>query len=92
MLNHARYHFHAADGVANQDAHGEELPDLQAAEDVALDVLAELLPMKRRDFWAHKVFSVPVKDEESRLVAVLTATATVDPTGRPDVPPERQAP
>ena len=84
-----RYHFHAADGVAIQDAQGEELPDLQAAKDVALDVLAELLPMKRRDFWAHKVFSVSVRDEGGRLIAVLTTTATIDPTGRPDVPPER---
>lgn len=83
-----RYHFHAADGVAIQDLHGEELPDLQAAKDVALDVMAEMLPMKRRDFWAHKVFSVSVKDDQGRLVAVLTTTATVDPTDQPEVPPE----
>jgi len=53
-----RYYFHAADGVAIRDEEGEELPGLQAAKDVALDVLTEMLPLKRRDFWAHKLFSV----------------------------------
>jgi hypothetical protein len=34
------------------------------------------------------MFSVSVKDETGRLVAVLTTIATVDPVPQPDIPPE----
>lgn len=83
-----RYYFHAADGVQFRDAEGEELPDLDAAKDVALQVLTEMLPLKRDDFWNTKKFSVSVKDQTGRLVAVLTTIATVDPAPEADAPPE----
>lgn len=83
-----RYHFHAADGAPLRDAEGEDLPSLEHAKTVAVDVMAELLPMKRDAFWKTKMLSVSVKDESGRLVAVLTTTATVDPIGRPETPPE----
>jgi hypothetical protein len=83
-----RYFFHAADGSAFRDEDGEILPDLEAAKDVALDVLTEMLPGKRDEFWDAKKFSVAVKDDTGRLVAVLTTTAVVDPTARGDAPPE----
>ena len=83
-----RYHFHAADGATLRDAEGEDLPTLEDAKTVAVDVLAELLPMKREAFWKTKMLSVSVKDETGRLVAVLTTTATVDPIARPEAPPE----
>lgn len=83
-----RYHFHAADGSELRDADGEELPGLDAAKAVALEVMTELLSMKREDFWRRKMLSVSVKDETGRLVAVINATATVDPVARGDTPPE----
>lgn len=83
-----RYHFHAADGATLRDAEGEDLPDLEAAKGVALDLMADLLPMKRDSFWRRKMLSVSVKDESGRLVAVITTTATVDPVARPEAPPE----
>lgn len=83
-----RYHFHTADGATLGDAEGEELPTLEEAKTVALDVMAELLPMKRDAFWKTKRLTVSVKDETGRLVAVLTTTATVDPLRRPEAPPE----
>lgn len=83
-----RYHFHAADGATLRDSDGEELPDIDAAKAVALDVMAALLPMKRHEFWRRKMLSVSVKDETGRLVAVITATATVDPVAQADVAPE----
>jgi hypothetical protein len=83
-----RYYFHAADGSAFRDADGEELPSLEAAKTIALEVLTEVLPLKSAEFWDAKKFSVAVKDDAGRLVAVLTTTATVDPTSRGDAPPE----
>jgi hypothetical protein len=84
----ARYYFHSADGTMFRDAEGEELPSLDAAKRVALAVLTETLPDKAADFWIRKMFSVSVKDETGRLVAVLTTIATVDPVPQPDIPPE----
>ena len=83
-----RYHFHAADGTQFRDEKGDELPSLEAAKAVALDVLVEMLPGKAREFWRDKAFTVCVKDQTGRLVAVLTTIATVDPVPKPDVPPE----
>ena len=83
-----RYHFHAADGTQFRDEDGEELPDLDAAKEVALAVLTEMLPGQSVDFWENRLFTVSVKDETGRLVAVLTTTAAVDPVAQPDVPPQ----
>jgi hypothetical protein len=82
-----RYHFHSSDGTVVRDEQGEELPDITAAQDVALSVLSEVLPTKRNTFWDSRRFSINVKDETGRLVLVLSATATVDLMGRPDEPP-----
>lgn len=82
-----RYHFHAADGEPYRDDEGEELPGLEAAKAVALDVLTEILPMKAADFWRSGIFTVSVKDGQGRMVATLTATATVDAEARADEPP-----
>ena len=83
-----RYHFHAADGSQYRDEEGEELPGVEKARSVALDVLTEILPSRADDFWREGVFTVSVKDEAGRLVAVLTATATVDGVASPEHPPE----
>jgi hypothetical protein len=83
-----RYHFHTADGSKFRDEDGEELPDLSAAKAVAIEVLTQMLPGKANELWESKIFSVNVKDETGRLVAVLNTVATVDPVALPDVPPE----
>ena len=83
-----RYYFHTADGITVRDEDGEELPDLEAAKDVAIEVLSELLPAKARGLWETKTFSVSVKDEAGRLVASLTTVAILDPAPFPDAPPE----
>jgi len=83
-----RYYFHAADGAQLRDTEGEELSTLEDAKTIAVDVMAELLSMKRDAFWKRKMLSVAVKDETGRLVAVLTTTATFDPVARPEAPPE----
>jgi hypothetical protein len=82
-----RYHFHAIDGTQYRDETGEELPSLEAAQDVALDVLMEVLPSVKAEFWKDRSFTVAVKDETGRLVATLTTTAVIDPVPEPDVPP-----
>lgn len=84
----ARYHFHnAIDGSAVGDPDGEELPDLRAAEDMALVLLSEILPIKREEFEREKRFSVNVKDSTGRLVIALTTTMTVDGSPDPEAPP-----
>jgi len=83
-----RYHFHAADGSVFRDEEGEELPDLDAARAVAVDVLVQMLPLKAEALWKHKTFTVNVKDETGRLVASITTLAAFDPVARADAPPE----
>lgn len=84
----ARYFFHnAIDGSPIGDEDGEELPDIGAAQNAAVDVVSELLPLKRSDFVEQKRFSLNVKDDTGRLVISITATMTVDPTAVPEEPP-----
>ena len=83
-----RYYFHTADGFKLRDEEGEDLPGLEAAKIVALDVLTEVLPSKAEQLWANKTFSVYVKDQSGRLVAALTTIVTLDPVPLPDVPPQ----
>lgn len=89
----AHFHFHAADGAKFRDLDGEDLPDLEAAKAVAVEILAEMLPGKSDVLWKHKTFGIYVKDEQGRLVAVLTTVATLDPfpgvaTPRPGASPD----
>jgi hypothetical protein len=81
-----RYHFHALDGTALRDEEGEELPNLEAAQEVAVAVLTEMLP-SRKEFWSEKMFSVAVKDDSGRLVAILTTVAVTDPSALASIPP-----
>jgi hypothetical protein len=82
-----RYHFHAIDGTQFRDEDGEELPSLEAAQDLALEVLTRILPTVKADFWKDRTFTVAVKDDTGRMVATLTTTAVIDPVPEPDVPP-----
>ena len=81
------YYFHVADGHVGRDLDGEHHPTDQSAIDAALDVLAEMLPGQRDQLWATRRFSVAVKDETGRLIAVLTTTATLDLDRAADAPP-----
>ena len=82
-----RYFFHAGDGSIERDAEGEVLPDDDAAADIAVTLLAEMLPTRRALLWETGRCSVAVKDEAGRMVALLTTTAIRDPDPRPDAPP-----
>lgn len=82
-----RYYFHAGDGAIVRDTDGELLANDRAAANTAVDVLAEMLPTQRDLLWETHRFSVAVKDETGRLVAVLTTTALLDPDRAGDMPP-----
>ena len=83
-----RYYFHnAVDGSALGDEEGDELPDIRAAENAAIDILSEVLPCRRDDFHDEKRFSVNVKDEAGRIVVSITTTMIVDPAAEPTEPP-----
>lgn len=83
-----RYYFHTADGHVLRDAEGEELPHLEAVKHAASMVMSEALPSVMCELWQSKRFSVSVKDDTGRLVAMLTVLATLDPEAEGDVPPE----
>ena len=82
-----RYFFHAGDGMIERDAEGEFLPSDDAAADIALTVLCEMLPIRRALLWETGRCSVAVKDEAGRIVALLTTTALRDHDPRGDAPP-----
>lgn len=85
----ARYFFHnAVGGSALGDDEGDELPDIKAAQNAAIDLLTEVLPCRRDAFNDEKRFSVNVKDETGRLVISITTTMTVDPVAAPEEPPQ----
>ena len=74
-----RYFFHAGDGQPVTDIDGEEHADDRAAANAAVEILSEMLPERRDALWETLRFSVAVKDEAGRLVALLTTTALLDP-------------
>ena len=82
-----RYFFHAGDGRIERDAEGEVLPSDDAAADIAITVLCEMLPTRRALLWETGRCSVAVKDDAGRIVALLTTTALRDQDPRGDAPP-----
>lgn len=83
-----RYHFHAADTRRYPDREGEILPDLRAAQATGLAVFTEMPRVKSDEFWDSRTFSVTVKDDTGRIVAVITASAILDPVARAAAPPQ----
>ena len=83
-----RYYFHnAVDGSALGDEDGDELPDISAAENAAIDILSQVLPCRRDEFHDEKRFSVNVKDDTGRIVVSITTTMILDPLPVPEQPP-----
>ena len=58
-----RYFFNTEDGHAISDEDGDDLPDTASARAMAVDVLAELLPLQKEHLLGDGSYSVTVVEE-----------------------------
>ena len=71
-----RYFFHTENGHLVPDEDGLELADTDAANDVALDTIGEILRYQGRSFWETRHFRVIVTDDSQAEVVRLTTSAS----------------
>ena len=71
------FFFHTEDGERLDDAEGSDLPDLRAAQDAAVQILAESLRGNSRLFWDTQSFRVTVADERGLTLFSLEVSATM---------------
>lgn len=67
-----------ADGSCVRDPHGDILPELSEAKQMALAVMGELLPMQHSTLLVDGEFTVSVTDEAGSLLWLVHTR-----TGRP---------
>jgi hypothetical protein len=61
-----RFHFHILNGLADDDVHGTELPDVDAAKHQAVRMMGEILREAHpRDIWGLKAWKLLVNDRGS---------------------------
>lgn len=70
-----RYFFSTANGHKVIDSEGDVLPDETAARNMAIDILAEILPSQRHRLEDGGRYSVVVADEDNQALFEITATA-----------------
>jgi hypothetical protein len=71
------FYFHTEDGEQVTDTEGSELADIAAAEDAAVQILAESLRGNSKLFWESEGFSVTVTDAEGLTLFSLQVSATI---------------
>ena len=71
------FYFHTEDGVRVADTQGSDLPDIAAAEDAAVQILAESLRGNSRLFWDTEGFTVTVTDAKGLTLFSLQVSATM---------------
>lgn len=69
------FYFHTEDGAFYKDEHGADCADLKAASAAALQVLAEHLESRPKDFWAHDCLQIHLADERGLRLLTLSVTA-----------------
>ena len=66
-----RYHFTLTNSVVHLDPEGEELPDLEAAREVAVRYLTEVVIGRTETLWRDGSLSVTISDETpSKLLEI----------------------
>lgn len=82
-----RYHFHIHDGTTITDRAGRELPDLAAAQRVAIRLAGEALEQVD-DFWSGHEWRMQVTDAYGLTLFLLDFVGTLAPAalmGQPDI-------
>lgn len=75
-----RYHFHVQDGQFIPDVEGEELPDLAAAKEMAVEAFGEMVKGLKNTFWQQGTpWHMRVTDSDERLLFTMTLSADVVP-------------
>ena len=72
-----RFYFHTENGDRLSDTDGSELPDVKAAEDAAVQILAETLRGNSKTFWENEGFRVTVTDDRGLTLFFLQVSATM---------------
>jgi len=76
-----RYHFHIHDGVSIPDPVGRELPDLAAAQRVAIRFAAEMIePIS--DIWSGHEWRLEVTDAHGLTLFLLDFVGTLAPAAQ----------
>ena len=70
-----RYFFSTANGHYLRDEEGDMLSDDDAARDMAVDILSEILPSQRRQLGEGGRYSIVVTSEDRAEIYEITATA-----------------
>lgn len=77
-----RYFFDVHDGTHDIEPTAEDLPDVQAARERAMGLLADLLRWSPASLWAGNDVRIEVLSEERLLLFQLFAFASVSSAGR----------
>lgn len=72
-----RFHFHTEDGRFIPDEQGLELPDLRAAQLMALNVLTQILARNPDEFWDTEHFAVIVADDQKKLLFAVNLSSGI---------------
>lgn len=71
------FYFHTEDGVRVADNVGSDLADIAAAEDAAVQILAECLRGNSQMFWDTEGFTVTVTDADGLTLFSLQLSVTM---------------
>ncbi len=70
-----RYFFHVQDGYSTSDTEGTELPDIYAAQHMAIRASGEILRDMGATFWNGTEWKLEVADEHGQILFVLRFSA-----------------
>ena len=74
-----RYFFHVLDGYSSRDTDGSELPDIYAAQHMAIRTSGEILRDMGAKFWDGTEWTMEVADERGQVLFILRFSAEERP-------------
>ena len=74
-----RYHFHSVDGSREPDKEGTDLPDVAAAQAIAMRYAGEVLQSEPQKVWEHGQWRVEVTDNDGSLLFTIITLAVDAP-------------
>jgi hypothetical protein len=86
-----RYFFHVTDGYSTRDTEGTELPDIYAAQHMAISTSGEILRDMGAKFWNGTDWTLEVADEHGQTLFVLRFSAE-ERLPSPDTRPQPSSP